>query len=77
MDYQLFERPVGRLLLLLLILLEIFAISAAYSLRFDDYITFVVVVLAVITAYFAFHYLTIAYKEVSPFAAAFQRTLPH
>jgi hypothetical protein len=43
-----------RIAMLIIIIIEIYLISTIYSPRFDDYITLIVILLAIPAAYFAY-----------------------
>lgn len=70
LDSQLIERAEAKVILIVLIILEIALIAYSYSLKFDDYISLVVIVLGAFTSYYAFHYLRYARRKVKTFEAS-------
>lgn len=78
MNSETVEQLPVKVILIVLILLEIFAISYySYSFHFDDYITIVIIGLSFLIAYFAFHYLRSKYRDVGTFEAIKTATKPH
>lgn len=65
-----------KIILGVLLILEVACIVFSYSVRFDDYIAFVIIVLAVVTAYFGFHYLRNHYWSVKSYQAILAATPP-
>lgn len=67
--------PVKAILAVLLIL-EVACIAYTYSIRFDDYISTVIIVLSVLIAYFGMRYLTNKFRTVKTYEAVADATLP-
>ena len=66
-----------KVILIVLVLLEASLIAySSYSFQFDDYISVVVIILCLLIAFFAFHYLRTAYREVGTYEAISTATQP-
>ena len=60
-----------------LLILEVAAIALSYSFKFDDYITFVVVINSLFIAYFGCRYLANRYRTVKTYEAVLTFSEPH
>ncbi len=65
-----------RVILAVLLILEVACIAYTYSVRFDDYITCVTIVLSLLIAYFGTHYLLNKYRTVKTYEAVAEATEP-
>ena len=77
LDSKIIEQLPGKIILIVLILLEIAVIAFSYSIQFDDYISVVIIVLSVLIAYFAYHYLAGHFREIKTYEAITFSTKPN
>lgn len=77
MRTDIIEQLPVKIILIVLVLLEASIIAYhSYSLQFDDYISVVVIILCLLIAFFAFHYLRNTYRAVGTYEAIVTATQP-
>jgi hypothetical protein len=77
MRSDIIEQLPVKIILIVLVLLEASIIAYhSYSLQFDDYISVVVIILCLLIAFFAFHYLRTTYRAVGTYEAIATVTQP-
>lgn len=70
------ERPQVRLAMALLILIELYLIVTHFLPGFQDYLFTVIIILALPTAYFAFHFLRNRFQPVKTYEAIARSPIP-
>lgn len=58
-----------KIILAVLLILEVACIAYTYSVKFDDYVSTVIIVLSALIAYFGTHYLINKYRTVKTYEA--------
>ena len=69
------ERPVVRVAMVIVILIEIYLIGTRYNASFDVFITIFVILLAIPAAYFAFNLLKYTQREIDPHKAVIRKAV--